>query len=325
MYTVGNKIYRKNDNILESIDIKYGTKKIIQFSSNIEYRTTSNNEYLVVFDRHFLYLLDGDNIKLKINNEIIGNINCLDFSIIDNYLVFRTFSFFDDAEVMVYNMDNGGYKIKKVMKYNILLQSPNKKNIIIRLGPMPSSDKSAIKITSMDADFNFFCKDYDNDRKYNYACWKNDDFVIGIKHNCSLINISIFDLDFKREIILDVEIFCVCFNQNRIAVKDDIIYLWDNSKILVIDNNVISCIKNVYKVQLYNLFYGLFINNKLKQYKIHKNKLVRYRHKYDLWCDINKPSIIELILNVLMVLMLFPEDVCNVLYHAMMKVDADKN
>jgi len=58
----------------------------------------------------------------------------------------------------------------------------------------------------------------------------------------------------------------------------------------------------------------VFIDSEMRLYRVIGSRLVSYRFEYDFWYDDDKPNNVEIIINVMMILELFPPEICNVIY-----------
>jgi len=83
---------------------------------------------------------------------------------------------------------------------------------------------------------------------------------------------------------------------------------------LVVDD-MINVINNELDVEIFFHYYDVFINRKFEAFRITNNQLVRYQFSYDFWHDNDKPNNMEIIINTLIYIELFPAEISNIVYH----------
>jgi len=89
-----------------------------------------------------------------------------------------------------------------------------------------------------------------------------------------------------------------------------------NFRILFINRDNIEIINNDLDIRLYNRYYDLFLDTKEKLYRFVDNRFIKF--EYDLLRDSDKPQHVQDIMDVIMMLYLFPIEICNVVYQQLM-------
>jgi len=317
MQTKGTKIYRQNQNQIEEIDIKYRTKRILLTASRYRVYLYDDCIYAMHDTQKDLYILDGNNFRQILINDCI---NQYIISKINNNLIWR--EGLCPCKTIIYDLKNDTYKSKKLLRYNQIIQTPNKKLVLIRLGSMDELQRNGfIKICSTDSDF--FDEPYNKTREYGYVLWKNNyefvEFSYTYKYICS---VTVFDLNFKPKRAINIAKYKIYHYEPSITISNEIIHILSYFSILIIDtdNNMIKSILNNHRIILFNSHYDVFINDILEQFKIQGSELVPYKHKYDIWNDLDKPRKVENIIDVLICLDIYPDDIINVIYRMLCRV-----
>jgi len=152
----------------------------------------------------------------------------------------------------------------------------------------------------------------------NYSIISGKYHVAYVYLNISFL-VSIRILDLNMCFIRSIELVKHHIPTNVIVVCNDIIYLWNTQHIWIIEGNNVAKIDNEYQIEIYNFQFDVFINSRLQLFRIVGGKLVRYQHYYDFWNDLDKPDWVVNVMDVLMTLELFPNEICNIVYSEVAK------
>jgi len=310
MVTTGKKIYKHGNMGIDVIDIKYRTIDHIEYNKICKIQTVNN--YIVGSN---IFVLDGS-IIYEIPKEISEIIHHDIISIIGDCIIMRTPQRFDATTiVIIYDFKKQSIIANcKCDSYCQLIESPNKKMVLIR------KDSIYHIRCNKEAKICYVCDNYltltFGKSKFYYLLWKNNNEIVEFQSSYGHTKITTFDLNFKSK---NVIIVAIHFIREQIFIDNDIIYLWNKEKIAVVDHSV-RYIKNTKHVEIYNSYYAIFINDNLEQFKISGDRLIAYQHQYDFWYDDDKPKDIHYIMNLLMSLELFPNEIYNVIYQEQIKL-----
>jgi len=140
---------------------------------------------------------------------------------------------------------------------------------------------------------------------------KNNKEIISIISGITT-KIIIRDMSFNCKYNINVDY--IDFNTMKINVFDDVAFVWNENVIVVIDGLNVWSLPNDRKLISFNEEYGIFIDNRRQFYKYCDKKLIRYELEYDYWRDVDKPTLIVDIMEVLMLCNVFTYDVINEIY-----------
>jgi len=161
----------------------------------------------------------------------------------------------------------------------------------------------------------------------NAIYWKNNHELIALQYNEILICIGVYDLNLSIIKSIDVGSYNLKWKGiknsiGKISFVEDDIYLWDDSKILIIDKLYnITSITNNYQVEIYNKYHNMFFNNKLETYQIKNGSLVIHSISNDYWNDTFIPEYINNIIQILIEFELFPNEIINIVYQQVVNIN----
>jgi len=277
LFVVENKI------IVEKNIVTKRTQRRFDYLKN--YKIVYSSPELVIFG--YDQILDVLTSKGSFQIVYPFKLNFKTIMVIDDYIVAR-----DSYHVIsIYNL-----RIKKMLigrysvPYNQILKL-NNGIIAIIIGsftlvdnPHQMNEKCLIFKSIMDG-FNKLCGkcvEYGIISLSTFSFWVSKDskiveFEYGIENRNHLIrifaepetNVAYGNNKFKYGFDeIEIEPHQIKLSKNRVAVLDGKIYLWDNQKMLVIEDTLEYSIENVFRVEKYNSYYGVWINASLDTYKI---------------------------------------------------------
>jgi len=320
MYAIHKNVYQHSEHELVCTDIKYGPKYIVELGDimfiNDDYLVLKNDCCLFVFGKNELVITTMHTVNVWIVNDKM----IIHFWGPDLFWLQRTYEYtrvYDlaDGTNIKYRFNVLSFEILEISNGNVLVHVPKYTSLYQRMA----------------GEYRF--------REYKFRCF--DDFLdyamgndglripVAIRYpyyfgECGIVNVVvrswfvvqlvIYDLECCDGRPFDVAKYGIRYDKNKVAIRN-VIYVWDDDAVLIFDNGHVIIIKNRFYVQTYSRYYDVFIGRRLRMYKIRGEKLVRYRLEYDYWHDIDKPVDIQLIMDALMDLDLFPPEVYNALYH----------
>jgi len=298
MLTALNKIYLYSDEWIE-IDIKYGNRRLIgeTKSCNITY----NEDYIVL--KNGKYHIFGK------HNRIINFTETNFTSIIDNYLYYIEKKPYKHS--VIYDLEKG--ISKKLNGYIECIAKFSNNRIIVY------SFNQGITILESIDDFMEFINGKNVGKSINSKSLTtsikfldDNNFVVNKNYH-----IDIYDLNGKLKESFDCGNCLIKF----VVVKNGIIYALSAIYISIIEGSNINTIKNTVDIRIYNHYYDVFINSKLQLFRIIDNQIIRARLNYDLWRDIGIPKSIEVTIDVLIELELFPPEIYNIVYQNLLIIE----
>jgi len=309
METAGSKVYKITNKSVVAFELKYRTKKQMKFDCMIVVRCVG--EYLIIYNDVYICIFNGYNQIYDLFNVVVMYPAII--SQVNNYIVIRTNTRnIKRVKSITINLKNKTISTEYPIRcYYQLLESANKKMVLVRKGFVHDLYESCTNVKICNVDEKYLDLPFSK-QKCKFLLWKNDNEIAEFDFQLDFSKIIIYGLDFISKNVISID---PKFNPDykNIAINNDIIYMWNPATIAIIDG-YIRYIQNTKQIIIYNSYYGLFINDKMEQFKICDVMLVPYKHKYDLWNDLDKPSKVENIIDALICLNLLPDDVINVIY-----------
>jgi len=284
MYAVHKYVVFENQNsTIVMKDIKSGHEEC--YCGNVRY---VNSDYIVI-DYWSTWNIMGKH-KLKVN----GDMGCI---IVGDKLIVQVYEYKDidsDDFVLFLNYPNyvrsviydivhssrEGYFLIDRFYFDVLLL-PNNKILCYK-------DKY-YEFESWDA----FLNNSLNNRFIDIPSiiWVDSNNIISAIYGFECISVlRIYDLNYKIKHHINITRYHIPSYRPKLVVCDNIIYLWNNDIILIVNEGNINVIRNIFCVQVYSVFYGVFINMDMKLFRICNNKLVSCRLNYDFWRDSDQPA-----------------------------------
>jgi len=328
MITVGGRIYRIVGNELLSLDFLFGMKKIIKIEPDCKFMHYSD-KYIVIGNQHHVAVIYRNMMIKKINYSQDPN-HMKTICIVGDKLIMRREYNGINAPITIINLTDLSCNVQIVKApFSQILPLPNGK-IILAQGLLSnriafvwyntryiricSSLKECWELLNYNTRENYF--DYcllfvNSDRIINIKRPKQNYFVQKIS-----IDVFNFDLNLLYSVLFEEDnLHKLVESTCGIGFVADLIYIWNKKYVFVISQSVDVCIDNSYGIEVYNSRYNVFVNNKFQLFRIVNGKLVRYVHQYDLWNDSEYiPDVLVIVLDVLVDLELFPNEICNIIY-----------
>jgi len=341
MISIRDYVYRIEGDMLNRINIKFYAGSEIDKANKIIYY---DNDYLVYMKGTLMIIFNIDNQKFVtidlvefVHNKYTvnhvkkyGPSRPLICGIIDDHIIFES-SDLGGYGTMIYNLVTGEYVLyeKCGIKFKSILKGRQFIVHGIRLyyGICYFFDSIAELHNILDYDD----KNYKHLSDSILLLWMYDKQIIGINFAWGSINwyityINVYDPEMILIRSINITKYSICVDSlcnmyTNIAQFRNNIYVWSTKYellvgcwMLIINQDAVVRIENYPKVRLYNCQYDVFVNDRLETFKIINNKFVRFRFEYDLLRDVNKPYVVQCILDVLIELDLFPIELCNVVY-----------
>jgi len=323
MYAVHKEIVFRNSGYTVALrDVKYGRKRIFcgkVICATSDYIVIGHWDKWNIVGKHELVV---DNSGNNVNN------NCNVCVIVGDKLIVPFYCYFSGIFIdkkysnsVVYNLIDGSKQDKCLVlngdSNNVVLLPNNK--ILVHWRSVINFEFSS---------WNHFMNDSPCSKclKYGCCCYEIKGIrwpilvglneIISIWQNTLYVQgFIVYDLDYNIKYYINIIVYRVKFDYQKIAVDGSgVIFLWNDNILLVVKDGNVNVIHNIFRVQVYSVYYGVFVDKDMKLYRICCGRLVRHKLDYDLWHDNDKPDDIVLIINILIELCLFPVEICNVVY-----------
>jgi len=309
-HIVGNQIVYISDNYITCHHIKYKIEETLPMENSKCYYV--NNDAIYVYYHYRITIINNDTKQyIQILQKFTEIHSC---KLIDDMLiVFGKTNGKGKTRIMIrYSNGKEKYETRNgVFHFDI---SPNGQNILI-FG-MWNSVECGLRIMALNnfVNNNYIILDYYGPK--GLYRWKgNHQFIIDLhtNHQIYLIHKTLAGGNYNylgRRFQLDYS------DQNRlIHIDADKIY-FVNEKFVIIylsDSNIIKV--KAPNIIGYSSTYDSFVDSKHNIHKLRDNyTLVKYKFKYDYWCDTEIPIQIQTIVQTIIDLDLFPLDLVNEIY-----------
>jgi len=321
MYTSRNFVYYISGYRIVKLNIKYKMVEYIEFQPklNIALFHKGNN----IFSRgNTVCIILDDSPPLFLDLKHIMYIIQ-----VDNYVVSRNYFKINhnraSCNIEIYNLET---KIKKFIEgypYFEIIRSPFRDRKILLKFLERQGHIVILICNNVEECMQVLTKTIDakNFNSCNGVTWLSNDKLICLEcYDFYISFITIFDLNLEPKIVIDLQNHKLPFHHNNFAVCNEIIYLWCNKIILVIQGlNVTEvCAQN--NIQLYSQYHNVFIDSYWNLYRIYDCKLVKFHFEYDIWRDIDKPEQINTIITIYMYLDMLPNEIYNVVYQCLINL-----
>jgi len=317
MFSIGNYIYHVNSTTKTIIkrNLKFGTTSKFYY----ERLFVSDNYYYVEYDkcRTINTILNGKDYS----KQLFEDINPATVLICDKFLMYRRYAYhelkyFVEDQINIIVLKNPYLQILNNFKNNSIavvygatvhdMFRNNKSYPVLRSPYTTISIYNTFEkfITNGETKCELVsskCYFYNiNDNIIEVQCCK--DLVINFKfYNLELKLTSVVD-DFEHK-----------FTINNLTVRNNTMYAWNDSHIMIYVDHVVW-IKNSVDVQIYNNYYNIFMNNMQQMFRIVDYKIVQFHFKYDMWRDVDQPVFITNCVTMLIEMDLFPPEISNIIY-----------
>jgi len=339
MYVIYKNIYKvaRNQSTIKisEIDIKYKTKRITEIICNDKHQLISSNEHLFLSCNKQLYIFGKNRIYIP---DIFIDENSKIY-LIENYLIILRCH-----KTIIYNTNTKTIIRDEIYDYNYIDISPAG-HLLCR---------TIFDNEIYDSIHDFISKDIKLIIRtfYGHMYWINDNKIIGFRYNNNTATYFIIDKDIYNE-----ESFICEMNdrENKLnyVIGKKIVCIRSNNILLIEERNV-KVINNVFNIKFYNRYYDVFINDESKLYKLTStsedsmsfgnelrpilkdpfcqvlgdklidDNFIPFCFQYDLWHNIDKPYIVQDIIDVLMECDIFPPEIHNMIYQQILQINCIK-
>jgi len=340
MITIRDKIYEKINNTLRITNILFQTIQYIDIDNDDQFLYW-DDKYVVLGCNDIKIINEQDQIKtIKTLNSLIREFRIKDFNlcsslIIDDKFIFRCYE--GGYLMVIFDLNLNKCDVLTINHpYSQILLLPNGK-FMISVGRINNfSRRTSIHVEVFDeikTGMKFLNTQYDMSCvSYAFFAIKNKSQIIRIKSNwcgCddmekNISKISILDLQLNKLYSINMRSYHIHFDCTSFTVCNNIMYFWDNKRILIIEDKHIEEIKNEYGIKIYNIRLNVFINYQRELFKIIGGKLTKYQHHYDLWKDI-PPNDVSNVFYILLDLELLPAELYNIIYQEYIKLYIPKH
>jgi len=299
-YTAYKNLYnvqqKTNNYRIIEINIKYKTKKLFELYCSV-LKVFTCPDYCILCADKVIYVFGNNEFILK--NIPLDH---MDYAVIvEKYLIVSSCM---ERKTLIYDIIN--YILIKIINISYRLFSVSPNGRILCRGIFDEIFDSVSDFINLKRKFNL------GDVR-GFLFWLNNDAVgyltSGIFRRFILTRSSYV----KQKIPFpESEWF-----YNDLYIVEDCIFCFQDyyhERMLLIKGNKTKVINNNFGIIFYNSHYDVFVNNRLKLYKLTNNAIVRFKFGYDLWHDIDKPEYIQYVIDVLLDCILFPVEICNVVY-----------
>jgi len=315
MYSLGNKVYIMSRNMVHEIDIRYYICNT--YHCNIRHWLYNYEHLAILTCTNRIILFDGINVNNIVAKPIFNLINWNFFTVFGDKVVI-----YDADQLHIYRHTGEFIETRKNSSKCCFVFSPDRKKVFTYTG-------DNIVIFKEVTDFSFLNNvPYGKDLFYSALYWKDDNHLMLLDNFCMcVVVLSILDLNLV--VIKRFELFGHNIKKTEsnnyfgnIWSNEKKIYLWDNETLLIIDEFYdIKRFDNIHGTMAYNSHHDVFIDQQLKMYRLTHNGLVRYHIEYDYWTETCIPEKIETIIETLIELELFPNDLVNDIYQHIVKIE----
>jgi len=304
MYVIYKYIYNIIINQLNiwvsEIDIKYKTKSITKIESNGCYQAITTGEHLFLRCNGLLYIFGKDQIVVP---NIFGNI-IYKIYLIENFLIVL-----DYYRTVIYDINTKTIITERECRCFHIDISPNG-CIMFR------STWYNIIYESID-DYISYNTKLEIETFHGHMYWVDDNKILGIRYFDNYAKYFIIDKKVCNE-----KIFICPPNENiseqNYVIGNKCVCIRYNNILLIEDENV-KIVDNVFNIKFYNRCYDVFISDETKMFKLIDDHFVLYCFQYDLWRDTDKPNVVQDIVDALIECDLFPPEIYNVIYQQIIK------
>jgi len=281
------------------VHIKYGTKQVIEIT-NENYKIFISNDCLFLVVPNIIHVFGKYILTLPIMVPCVKHLSKI--SILERYLWISTYHVYD-YNTIVYDLEHKIVIHNENKNFHTITFSPN--------GRLLCRNEKNFIFNSVDDMFNLH-QEVEFEAFDGQLLWRNDAEIIGFNNN----NGDFIRLIFSKNSVKEIRCEPINLFDNYTAhlTRDDIVICIHDKRIVVIDDISFREVKNKFDIQFYNHFYDIFIDQKLKMYKIVDNKFERFNFEYDLLRDNDQPKYLHYVIDVFLDLFLFPIEICNVIY-----------
>jgi len=328
MIAMGNKIYKIIGNELLEIDMLFGDMRIlrVEHGSHIWFSST---RYVVIKCCNGIMVIDCLGNVRRIVSNMFFDMNQKSAMIIGNQLLLRSNAGSNKLVVIVCDLDLCNFVLWYCIgPYSQILLLPDGK-ILLSLGVIFDYGTYVEYNNSFSSVFDnlYDCFQYLNlgymscvSKVKSFFIVKNTNQIAKINYNYVIDSIIVMNFNLETLYTVNVGDLVMTFDCNKVCVIDNVIYFWNFHYLLIVNEMNVKLIRNEHRVVTCSLKCGVFVNGEFELFRVIQDKLVKYKHVYDFWKDDGIPDWIMNIMNVIMDLELFFDEINNVVYQEIITI-----
>jgi len=324
MFTIGDYIYEIKNNLVTKINIFKSHNKD-KFCNQQKIIPQIFNNVVCIHYGDYLWVFNDKGLVGKIFESGINYITYSHFwnwttSAVDDFVILQIQYESINWRAIVYDFaTNNIRKVSFSMRQfrQIIISPDGTYIVIVRPNRIIICDSVESCILKLERSW-FYIADEIDIKVCDWILWRNNYDFIGFNYAGNICSEIVLYRGFEIDRTIGIYLHKVAFNKNQIIVRNEVVYVWDDKKMLILDrNNCVSCLNNLTSKLIYNYKHNVFIDDNCRFFRVEDGLMTSCVLRFDFWADSDVPDHIRIVVIVLIELYLFPNEICNEIYKQM--------